>query len=177
MKRHKGKFVIEGHIHGPETRQLPSPGDIVSEFFEFVYDYHSDHKNNLFNEITQKDLRFRKSKVIFVIDKDGKEVGRTHFHLTPKTVNFLKKGFTRFTVESREAMKKSIEEEIYILTIGEIQRHQRAIGKPLNDNSKYIINLHATKYYFEKILGLHMHFNPMPGYKFNNEKLEFEKIK
>lgn len=175
LKKHKGKFIIDAHTHPISTRQLPSPGDITSYFMEFLYDHISNNKN--LNNIIKEDLRFIRPKVIFVVDKDGKDIGRVHFHLTLKTVNLLKEGVYRFNVETKNAIEQNISQKIQFLTRKEILRIERERnGRPLTNDNKYIVNLHATKYYFEKVLGINMHFNAMPGYKFNKEKLQFEEI-
>ena len=57
----------------------------------------------------------------------------------------------------------------------EILRLERENNYRLNDDFKFVIELHATKHYLTKVLGIQMRFNPMPGYKFTSE-LRFVKI-
>jgi hypothetical protein len=171
LGKYKGKTIMLAHTHPSNVRHLSSSSDITSYFFDFLYRH--IYENKSLNNITKRDINIKQA--IFVVDEKGKDIGRVHYHLTPKTIDILKEGISDFSEKTRKAVKQKINDNIMLLRNKEILRLERENNYRLNDDFKFVIELHATKHYLTKVLGIQMRFNPMPGYKFNTSELRFVK--
>lgn len=177
-KKHPGKPILKIHTHssGPEGNQMPSSADISVMVIDYLRHYYLKPELKKSNIITQEDLRFAKPSIISIADENGKEIGRVHVHLTPKVINTLKDSYLGANPKSRELMKKKISDNIAQVIYEKFLKKFKKIPN-YTANQQEIIVSYSTKYYYENVLGLHMHFNPMPGYKYNPKKFVFEKIK
>lgn len=177
-KKYPGKPILKIHTHTNSLKgnQIPSAGDISVLAIDYLRNYYLKPESKRSNIITQEDLRFAKPSIISIADENGKEIGRVHIHLTPKAINTLKESYHGENMQSRELMKKKISDNIAQVIYEKFLKKFKKIPN-YTANQQEIIVSYSTKYYYENVLGLHMHFNPMPGYKYNSKKLEFEKIK
>ncbi|HOZ36045.1 MAG TPA: hypothetical protein PLK55_03620 [archaeon] len=173
--KHKGKHIIRIHTHGPGIRHMPSPADIAVFFMDFFNNHLMEKNKTIQDSVTKQDLKNSKSEVISVIDEKGKETGRIHVHLSLEAVNQLKEYFLMMSVYTKEQIENKIAWDIQQLTRKQIlKKHKKGIE--LTDDQKYRLHLHATRYYYEKVLKMNVHFKGMPGYKYNEKLCEFEKV-
>jgi len=113
---------------------------------------------------------------ISIIDhKTGKITGRTHFTFTNKTIELIDKIYTKY-ISTRNSLDR-VQTINYIKTLLFDELLRSKIGS--NYNLIKIFSMNRKK--FIKILehdfGIKLRFVPMPGYKFNPQKVMFEKIK
>jgi hypothetical protein len=173
--KYKGKHIIRIHTHGPGTRHMPSPADIAVFFMDFFNNHLIEKNKTIFNSVNKEDLKTAKSEVISIIDKNGKENGRIHVHLSIEAVNQLKEYFLMMSLSTKEQIENKIAWDIQQLTRKSIlEKHRKNIQ--LTEDQKYRLHLKATRYYYEKVLKMNMQFKGMPGYKYNEKSNEFEKI-
>lgn len=173
--KHKGKHIIRIHTHGPGIRHMPSPADIAVFFMDFYNNHLIEKRKTIYDSVNKEDLRNAKSEVVSIIDEKGKETGRIHVHLSLEAVNQLKEYFLMMNVATKEQIENKIGWDIQQLTRKSIlEKHKRNIL--LTEDQKYRLHLQATRYYYEKVLKMNMHFKGMPGYKYNERLCEFEKI-
>jgi len=172
--KHKGKHIIRIHTHGPGIRHMPSPADIAVFFMDFYDNLLTENNRTIYDPVKKEDLRNAKSEVVSIIDEKGKETGRIHVHLSLEAINQLKEYFFMMSVATKTKIENKISWDIEQITRKLIlEKHRKNIQ--LTDDQKYRLQLKATKYYYEEILKMNMHFNPMPGYKYNEKLCEFEK--
>ena len=175
-KKYPGKPILRIHTHGTTASQMPSEGDIAILAMDYLKNYFSKAKSKKSNKITQEDLRFAKPAIISVIDEKGKDIGRIHVHLTPKAINILKENFLGMDLQSKILIERNIFENISQIIYAKFLKKFKELPN-YTAAQKKVIQLYSTRYYYENVLGLHMHFKPMPGYKYNSSEFKFEKIK
>lgn len=164
-------FSAEDKIHHTHPNKnikaaTPSRADLVS----FFNAYNHGVKNN---------------QAISIMDtKTGKEMGRTHFTFTPKTLEVINKEYLKYTY-NKGSLERSPETDYIKSLLFDIKLKSKLgikfdLIKVLSggllsanhtfNNKKYISVL-------EKEFGIKIRFVSMPGYKFNKEKMIFEKEK
>lgn len=172
--KHNGKHIIRIHTHGPGIRHMPSPADIAVFFMDFYDNLLTENNRTIYDPVKKEDLRNAKSEVVSIIDEKGKETGRIHVHLSLEAINQLKEYFFMMSVATKTQIENKISWDIEQITRKLIlEKHRKNIQ--LTDDQKYRLQLKATKYYYEEILKMNMHFKAMPGYKYNEKLCEFEK--
>jgi len=173
--KYKGKHIIRIHTHGPGIRHMPSPADIAVFFMDFYNNHLIEKRKTIYDPVTKEDIKTAKSEVVSIIDEKGKEIGRIHVHLSVDAVNQLKEYYLMMSAATKKQIENKIIWDIQQLTRNQILKKGKK-GIKLTDDQKYRIHLLATRYYYEKVLKLNVHFKGMPGYKYNEKLCEFEKI-
>jgi len=149
---------------------MPSWEDIVSHF-------------------NQKKGRKMYISGIFIIDeKTGKNIGRTFYTFTDKTDKLINNLYERYKKFISKDAEDSLIKEL-LLNCDEYTKkllesnivsdvlHKKRILLQLFLKQKLNNKLSIKEYYnvLTKDLGIKIRFVPMPGYKFNKNKLLFEK--
>jgi len=170
-------YDLHNHIYSKKDKNnrlssVPSTTDIISAY--------------------ERCLEKPNSASIISIISNGKEIGRTHFKITEKTIKLLSEYLEKnehYKKEKKESLQdkgsqrvlkgmyinsflssKLYEKKIIVTRSFPWFRKKRVSKYVARSNSEYL-NI------IENEFGIKIRFVPMPGYTFNKEKILFEKDK
>ncbi len=179
------KKSLHNHIYTKKILIIPSPSDLVVNYYEHhLY----PNTSNLYT---------------ISLIKRKKEVGRTHYMLTEKTYKLVDDIYKKHKNELGIYKDDVISYIQGLMQDSKIVYSPDLYYKELEKNHKDLFVLYHKMFFFDDVLetyalrsviptvkdrkqlinklvndlGIKIRFTPMPGYKFNPEKIIFEKSK
>ncbi len=169
-------YDLHNHIYSKKDKNnrlssVPSTTDIISAY--------------------ERCLEKPNSASIISIISNGKEIGRTHFKITEKTIKLLSEYLEKnehYKKEKKESLQdKGSQRVLKGIYINSFMSSKLYDKKTIQKRSfPWIRTKRETRYIAKPVIeyyktlenefGIKIRFVAMPGYKFNPEKIIFEKI-